>query len=233
MTAGECLRGPAQLVLDPDRRSVTVRGIPLSLQRREFDLLSILLQERGRVVTFEEVARRSWGPHTDGDARFIYTAAWRLRRALEAAGVTGVIQSVRGVGYLVPDESGSDAGAADRPTGRVADPALVIFNPYVPERPIVMVNAAAATLSGYSAEVLTSDGFDTSRVWAPGERPYLDRAVEQAILEASAQSRGRQLRRSDGAIVTVTLTLSRLDSGIREPLMLLDVEPVVDVPETT
>jgi len=108
------LDGPSGLVLDLNLRRAHVNGTPVPLKRREVELLEVLLRERGRVVSFEELSRRAWDQDLGGDAHFIYTTAWRLRRSLSNAGAPDVIESIRGVGYLID--------AADRTTDNATIP---------------------------------------------------------------------------------------------------------------
>ena len=131
------LRGPAGMELDPNRRTLTVGGAPIRLARREMDLLSVLLEDRGRVIPFEELAQRAWGYSPAGDTRFIYTAVWRLRRTLASQGVPEVIEGTRGVGYSIPDDDGYQV---------THHRGQVVIDLGDPKRPLVMASESTAEL---------------------------------------------------------------------------------------
>lgn len=89
------------IVLDPAARSVLRAGIPVTLPAREFDLLHALMLNTGRVLSREQLEQRlySWGQEVESNA--IEVHIHHLRRKLGGA----LIQTVRGVGYVVPRES--------------------------------------------------------------------------------------------------------------------------------
>ena len=78
-----------------------IAGAPLDLTRTEFDLLALLLQHRGRVVRHDEIARAAWSYDAARNPNYIQAHFSHLRRKLDRAGVPDVIETVRGVGYLV------------------------------------------------------------------------------------------------------------------------------------
>jgi DNA-binding response OmpR family regulator len=88
------------VVLDPAARAVTVAGRPVTLSGREFDLLHALMLNAGRVLTREQLEQRlySWGQEVESNT--IEVHVHHLRRKLGSA----LIQTVRGVGYLLPRE---------------------------------------------------------------------------------------------------------------------------------
>jgi two-component system OmpR family response regulator/two-component system response regulator QseB len=89
------------VVLDPAARSVTRAGVPMVLPAREFDLLHALMLNAGRVLSREQLEQHlySWGREVESNAVEVHIH--HLRRKLGNA----LIQTVRGVGYLVPRES--------------------------------------------------------------------------------------------------------------------------------
>jgi DNA-binding response OmpR family regulator len=96
------LRGPGGLLLDLERRLVTVGEQPLGLSRLEFDLLRALLVNAGRVLTRERLLEQAWGYAYAGDVRAVDSAVKRLRAKLRlAAPEADAIQAVRGVGYRI------------------------------------------------------------------------------------------------------------------------------------
>jgi len=83
--------------LDPDRYQVRVNDEVLKLTNTEFNLLVYLLENRGRVVTRDQLLDKVWGYSYGGMTRTIDTHVQRLREKLGSEGAC--IQTVRGVGY--------------------------------------------------------------------------------------------------------------------------------------
>ncbi|RQO56935.1 DNA-binding response regulator [Paucibacter sp. KBW04] len=83
--------------LDPAGRSVRQNGQELSLSIREFDLLHALMLNADRVLSREQLEQHlySWGSEVDSNAVEVHVH--HLRKKLGA----GLIQTVRGVGYLL------------------------------------------------------------------------------------------------------------------------------------
>ncbi|WP_119355324.1 winged helix-turn-helix domain-containing protein [Azohydromonas sediminis] len=91
------------VVVDPAARAVTLHGEPVSLSTREFDLLHALMLNAGRVMTREQLEQHlyAWGQEVESNAVEVHVH--HLRRKLGAA----LIQTVRGVGYLLPRDAAS------------------------------------------------------------------------------------------------------------------------------
>lgn len=70
------------LHVDLARRLVTVGGEPVQLTRKEYALLSVLLQHAGRVVTQKQLLRELWGPSYENDTHYLRILAGRLRNKL-------------------------------------------------------------------------------------------------------------------------------------------------------
>jgi two-component system OmpR family response regulator/two-component system response regulator QseB len=89
------------VVLDPAGRSVSLDGQPVVLSAREFDLLQALLLNAGRVLSREQLEQHlySWGQEVDSNAVEVHVH--HLRRKLGSA----LIQTIRGVGYLLPRDA--------------------------------------------------------------------------------------------------------------------------------
>jgi two-component system OmpR family response regulator/two-component system response regulator QseB len=88
------------VVLDPAARTVTRGGEPVALSMREFDLLHALMLNAGRVLSREQLEQSlySWGQEVESNAVEVHIH--HLRRKLG----TALIQTVRGVGYLLQRE---------------------------------------------------------------------------------------------------------------------------------
>ena len=96
------LRGPGELLMDVERRTVSVANTAIELTRLEFDLLHRLLINSGRVLTRERLLEQAWGYDFVGDTRAVDSAVKRLRAKLrEASPEADCIESVRGLGYKI------------------------------------------------------------------------------------------------------------------------------------
>lgn len=86
--------------LDAASHEVWVRGEPVSLPRKEFELLELLLANAGRVLTRDTLIDRVWGPHYVGDTKTLDVHIKRLRSRIEDDPARPTrITTVRGVGY--------------------------------------------------------------------------------------------------------------------------------------
>jgi two-component system, OmpR family, response regulator RegX3 len=97
------------LVLDPERHEVTIRGEPVDLPLKEFEVLQLLLERAGRVVTRDQLIDEVWGHDYVGDTKTLDVHIKRLRSRIEAdPSAPERILTVRGVGYklVVPDPAG-------------------------------------------------------------------------------------------------------------------------------
>mgnify|MGYP002737522916 FL=1 len=93
----------ARLSLDEAARRGWVAGEPIELSGREWTLLSLLVQQQGKVVTKEHI-HAAWSDESEvGGGNAIEVYVHRLRRKTEGAGVN--IRTVRGIGYLLEAEA--------------------------------------------------------------------------------------------------------------------------------
>lgn len=88
------------VVLDPDRREVTIGGSPIALTAREFDVLALLMTHAETVLTRERIAHEALGYEYVGDTNNVDVHIAHLRAKIEDAGGARIIQTVRGVGYV-------------------------------------------------------------------------------------------------------------------------------------
>jgi len=103
-TRTESVLEVADVRLDVERHEVSVRGIPVDLPLREFQVLRELLEHAGRVVTREELLDHIWGLDYDGDPRIVATLIGRLRARIEPDPEQPQrIATIRGVGYRFND----------------------------------------------------------------------------------------------------------------------------------
>ena len=94
------------LLLYPDKRQVEVGGVPLQLNRKEFDLLYYFIVNPNRVINKMSLAESVWGDNIDqaDSLDFIYSQVKNLRRKLKQADATVELKAVYGFGYK-PSES--------------------------------------------------------------------------------------------------------------------------------
>ncbi|MGG5257430.1 response regulator transcription factor [Phycicoccus avicenniae] len=109
--------GPAEpltvgeLVVDPVSREASLRGAPLELTRREFDLLAHLAQHAGEVVTKRDLLAEVWNqPYGGGERTVDVHLSWLRRKLGESAAHPVYLHSVRGVGVrlVAPPAAGTD-----------------------------------------------------------------------------------------------------------------------------
>ncbi len=96
---GEHVRGvlaTGDLEIDVDARVARRRGAELELRPREFDLLLLLAQSAGRVLTRERLLAELWRDHWGGASKTLDMHVSTLRRKL---GDPNLITTLRGVGY--------------------------------------------------------------------------------------------------------------------------------------
>jgi len=91
------------LSLDRKTREVTRAGRTIELTAKEFDLLDYLMTNPKQVLTRDRILEEVWGYDFMGDSNIIEVYVRYLRLKLEAAGETRLIQTVRGVGYVLRD----------------------------------------------------------------------------------------------------------------------------------
>ena len=85
------------LELNAVRHTVTVAGQPVTLTRKEYDLLRLLLQNPGMVFTRDQLLDRVWGYAFNGENRTVDVHIRTLRQKLGDAGEC--VETVRGLGY--------------------------------------------------------------------------------------------------------------------------------------
>ncbi len=97
-SVGEVSAG--DLTVDFARRTVVVRGEQVRLTRTEFDILALLVRNRGRVVTSRMLLENVWGPEYVGDTQTLRVHVSHLRRKIEEpGGVPRHILTEPGVGF--------------------------------------------------------------------------------------------------------------------------------------
>ena len=88
------------LALNQETYQVTKNGVPVDLTQKEYDLLSYLIRERGKVFSREDLMQRVWNYEYYGDMRTVDVTVRRLREKIEDdPGKPQYILTRRGVGY--------------------------------------------------------------------------------------------------------------------------------------
>ena len=93
------------LTLDPDKHTVTVDHQPLTLNRKEYDLLYYFVVNPNRVINKMSLAESVWGDNIDqaDSLDFIYSQVKNLRKKLKQAGATVELKAVYGFGYKLTE----------------------------------------------------------------------------------------------------------------------------------
>jgi DNA-binding response OmpR family regulator len=76
-------------------------GREVQLSPREFQILDLLLQNKGRTLTREIILDKIWGLDADVNLKAIDAIVKLIRKKLEPSASRELIQSVRGVGYKI------------------------------------------------------------------------------------------------------------------------------------
>ncbi|MBO4628281.1 MAG: response regulator transcription factor [Lachnospiraceae bacterium] len=87
------------LYVSPERHQVSVGGEAVALTKKEFDILLMLLQNRGIVLSRDKLLSTIWGYDFDGENRTVDVHIRTLRSKLGEAGAQ--IETVRGIGYRI------------------------------------------------------------------------------------------------------------------------------------
>ena len=93
----------ADLSLDLLRRRATRGGQRIDLTAKEFALLELLMRRRGEVLPRSLIASQVWDMNFDSDSNVVEVAIRRLRSKVDDAFEPRLIQTVRGMGYVLDD----------------------------------------------------------------------------------------------------------------------------------
>ncbi|HBC19419.1 MAG TPA: DNA-binding response regulator [Alcanivorax sp.] len=91
-----------ELEIDAERFLVTLGGEPVNLSRREMSVLLQLVRHRGRVLTRDQLEQGLYGWNEDVESNALEVHIHHLRKKLGS----GLIRTVRGVGYSLAGETG-------------------------------------------------------------------------------------------------------------------------------
>jgi DNA-binding response OmpR family regulator len=100
-TAAGGLIEASDLTVDPARRVARRGEREIELTRREFDLLEVLARNAGIVLSRAQLLEQVWGYDFEVDSNVVDVFVGYLRRKLEADSEPRLIQTVRGVGFVL------------------------------------------------------------------------------------------------------------------------------------
>ncbi|CAB4870175.1 unannotated protein [freshwater metagenome] len=94
------------LIIDPAAHLVSRAGRPIELTRREFELLEVFARNAGIVLARDRLLELVWGYDWPADGNVVDVFVSYLRRKLEGEGEPRMIQTVRGIGFVLRDPAG-------------------------------------------------------------------------------------------------------------------------------
>ena len=91
------INGPMKI--DFNLRSVEISEEPLKLTKTEFDLLKLLVQNAGKIVTQKQLLKEIWGPEAVEQSHYLRIYFSHLRKKLEKFKLSNIIITEPGIGY--------------------------------------------------------------------------------------------------------------------------------------
>lgn len=92
------------LVLDPQSRRVSKDGVAITLTVREFELLRYLMANADKVVSRERLLNSVWEYGYDPGTKVVDVYVRYLRKKIDREDEPSLIQTVRGIGYMMPKQ---------------------------------------------------------------------------------------------------------------------------------
>ena len=95
-----------EIKIKPEKHEVFVNGYPLTLTKKEFDIIHFFVANKNRLLTKEAIAEHLWGDHIEmaDSFNFIYTHLANLRKKIAKLGGNDYIKSIYRVGYKFTDQ---------------------------------------------------------------------------------------------------------------------------------
>ncbi|MGN0135030.1 MAG: response regulator transcription factor, partial [Anaerotignum sp.] len=103
-TAKKTVLQVQDLEIDTEKRMVTVGGKVVDLTKKEFELLTYLVQNKNIALTREQILNEVWGYSYIGETNVVDVYIRYLRSKIDEAFGKKYILTIRGVGYYVKDE---------------------------------------------------------------------------------------------------------------------------------
>jgi two-component system, OmpR family, KDP operon response regulator KdpE len=108
-TAADSVIAVGELEVDVPNRSVSLAGDRVKLSPHEFDLLRVLAQNQGKLLTHRTLLREVWGPAYQVEAHYLHVYVSHLRRKIEPdPSSPRYLLTEPGAGYRLVDPSGSE-----------------------------------------------------------------------------------------------------------------------------
>ena len=93
------------LVMDTNTRTARIGENKLELHGRQFDFLQVLIENKNVIMHKERLFQRVWGFYSSTDFSVVEVYASQLRKALRQFDYEKYLKTVRGVGYILTDDS--------------------------------------------------------------------------------------------------------------------------------
>ena len=95
-----------EITIKPERHEVYINEHPVTLTKKEFDILHFFVANKDRLLTKEAIAEHLWGDHIEmaDSFKFIYTHLANLRKKIAKLGGKDYIRSIYRVGYKFTDK---------------------------------------------------------------------------------------------------------------------------------
>ncbi len=90
-----------EIILNTDSKEVNINNKPITLTKKEYDMLLYFIINKNRVLTKEAIAEHLWDDNIDlsDNYDFIYTHLNNIRRKIKSKGGTDYIKTIYGMGY--------------------------------------------------------------------------------------------------------------------------------------
>jgi DNA-binding response OmpR family regulator len=85
-------------------RDIVIDGEQIKLTSKQYELLEFLIQNKGAILTKEQIYDRVWGFDSDTTIAIVEVFMHHLRKKLEPFGYHADIKTIRGVGYMLNEE---------------------------------------------------------------------------------------------------------------------------------
>ena len=90
-----------ELVLNRSTYEITYNGVAQSLSGKEFQVMEMLMQQPGMIVTAEQLITHIWGWETDVDTSVVWVHISNIRKKLDTLSAPVAIRFVRNAGYIL------------------------------------------------------------------------------------------------------------------------------------